>query len=291
MPHPPTSTRHVLAAGLAAGASLLFGCAPGPRADGRSAAELTRAATAAAPGVAQVSYLRAGDPSHPRVIFIHGTPGDATAYADYLLQPVPGLEAVAVDRPGFGQSAREPVLSYAAQAAAVAPLLESRAGRWPIVVGHSLGGPIAARLAADHPDRVSGLVILAGSLDPALERPAWYNHLAAAPVLSLLVPRTIRTSNAEIFAGPAETESLRAVLARVRCPVILIHGDRDSLVPVANVDYVRRSMTGASSIEVIVIRGAGHFIPWRHEATVRDAIARLASGPPAPAPTAPGSAE
>ena len=38
------------------------------------------------------------------VIFIHGTPGNASGWADYLLSPPDGLRCVALDRPGFGGS-------------------------------------------------------------------------------------------------------------------------------------------------------------------------------------------
>ena len=78
------------------------------------------------------------------------------AYSDYMHDPVEGFETVAVDRLGYGESRpKKAVVSFEEQAAAIAPLLEERRGHWPVVVGHSLGGPIAARLAADNPGKVS----------------------------------------------------------------------------------------------------------------------------------------
>src|SRR3546814_18455192 len=60
-----------------------------------------------------------------------------------------------------------------------------------IVVGHSLGGPIAAKLAMDYPDRVRGLLLLAPSVAPALEAPRWYQRLATWRVVQWLLPRTL----------------------------------------------------------------------------------------------------
>ena len=125
----------------------------------------------ATPG--DLSYLRAGNPAGPRVVLVHGTPGSATAWADYLLDPPPGLELVALDRPGFDRSGPE--------AAAVSASRPRRRPSWaaccrpmaaPVVLlGHSLGGTIVARVAAEHPARVTALVLYrAASLDPAQEK-------------------------------------------------------------------------------------------------------------------------
>ncbi len=53
---------------------------------------------------AEVSYLRAGDATGTRVILVHGTPGSAEAWTDYLLRPPAGVDLIALDRPGFGRS-------------------------------------------------------------------------------------------------------------------------------------------------------------------------------------------
>ena len=91
------------------------------------------------------------------MILVHGTPGDATAWTDYLETPIDGAEMIAVDRPGFGCSTpRTAVPSLEAQARALEPLLVERGGAWPILVGHSQGGPIIVRTAIDYPDASAG---------------------------------------------------------------------------------------------------------------------------------------
>lgn len=253
-----------------------------------------------------LSYLRAGDPHAQRVIFIHGTPGEATNFAHFLLDasgdhadPAPsgdeptgvgaageprmaagrvslaGFELVSVDRLGFGHSDPRVEVSFAAQAKAIAALLVQRDGRWPIVVGHSLGGPIAAQLAGDDPDRVGGLVIVSGSLDPALEGPRWYNRLAEFPLIYPLLDRSLQHSNREIMAAREQTEALWAVLPRITAPVVIIHGSDDRLVPVGNVAYTEARLALNPHVQTVVIRGADHFIPWQHADVIRRAVLEL----------------
>ena len=118
----------------------------------------------------ELSYLIAGDTDGQRVIFVHGTPGDSSGWLDYLRAVPEGREYIAIDRPGFGMTKpRKDVVSLNEQAAVLEPLLQTRDGRKPILVGHSLGGPIIAAAAANYPDKIGGIIIVAGALDPAQE--------------------------------------------------------------------------------------------------------------------------
>ncbi len=273
---------------------------PGPRAGAHQIAALHRQwySVPGFPG-REVSQLRAGDPDAPMLVYIHGTPGDAAAWADYLVEPIPGFESIAVDRLGFGGSvtARDPrtgkprqtpVPSFSEQAQAIGSLLHRRHGRGAILVGHSLGGPIAARLAADHPDLVDGLVIVAGSLDPDQEIWAWYNEAATWSALNWMIPRAMRSANTEVAAARRQTQLLAKVLDRVTCPVVWIQGGKDTLVPPENAAYAQRTMTSVPSFDLISLPNAGHFLPWEHEAEVRAAIEQVRreaaqSAGPAPA--------
>ncbi len=228
------------------------------------------------PGGHEVSFYSTNKPELPRLIFIHGTPGHGGVFADYLLGPIDGFESIAVDRPGFGHSADSgPVVSFEEQAKALSGLLAERQGKWPILIGHSLGGPIVARLAADYPDKVRGIVILAGSLDPSLEAPSWYNDVTSAPVVDLKMPDMYEVSNAEVAAAHEQTRLLAAVLDRIRCPVELVHGTADTLVPVANAEYTRRSLVNSPHIGFTLLQGEGHGIHKSRGAEVRKAIERL----------------
>lgn len=210
-----------------------------------------------------------------RVIYIHGTPGSASILRNYIIDPVPGTESIAVDRLGFGESEPVPVVSYHEQGQAIAALIDPDDSRGVILVGHSLGGPIAARLAADHPDRVAGLVILSGALDPELEKPRWFNHVGGLPIVCWLIGQPLRHSNTELLAAPGQARQLDRGIGSIDAHTVVIHGEADSLVPVENVAYMRRAMTGVASFEAQIIEDEGHFIPWTHEQQIRDAVAGL----------------
>ena len=71
-----------------------------------------------------------------------------------------GLDAIALDLPGFGGASPEPAaaMDAAGYADAVAPALDACAPG-VVVLGHSFGGRVAVNLAATHPDRVGALVL------------------------------------------------------------------------------------------------------------------------------------
>jgi pimeloyl-ACP methyl ester carboxylesterase len=226
-----------------------------------------------APLSARLSFLRAGDASGTRLILVHGTPGSATAWTDYLLEPPEGVEVVALDRPGFGESGPAGAMpSLADQAAAVRALLPAD-GRPVVLLGHSLGGPVVAQVAADLPGRISAIVLLAASLDPSLEEIHPMQHVGAwAPVRALL-PRVIRNANTELMALKPELEALALALPRITAKVVIVHGTADDLVPVANVPFMQARLTGARCVKTTLLPGRNHFLPWNSQAEVRQAIA------------------
>jgi len=267
--------------GVAIVATTTSGCASGHR---LSAAELgiERSSYAAQTdhGAFDVSYLRAGDDADQRVIYVHGTPGSAMAFARYIMKPIRGLNAFSIDRPGFGEttpSRAEP--SFDVQAQAVEPLLVERDGKWPILVGHSLGGPIVARIAATYPDRVGGVVILSGALDPALEKVNPLQYVGDLPLVCLLLPASLRHANHELIWDNGSRKKLAKALDRVTAPVTIVHGEKDSLVPVANVKFMRKKLAHAASLDVIVFPDENHFIPWTQEPVIRNVIRKLAGLP------------
>lgn len=255
------------------------GCAPpGPVAPESATVSLRAELMVGAPLFASVSYLHAGNIDGPRVMMVHGTPGSAAAWSDYLLSPPPGTEVVALDRPGFGRSDPEGAMtSLASQAAAVLALMPND-GRPVLLCGHSLGGAVAARVAADHPERVSALVLLAASLDPAMESIHPMQVVGAWAPVRMLLPRSLRNANAELMAFKPELESLAAALPRITAKVVIVHGTQDDLVPVANVSFMQSHLTGARCVKTVLLEGRNHFLPWNSEAAVRDAI-RVALDP------------
>jgi pimeloyl-ACP methyl ester carboxylesterase len=257
---------------------LLLSCGiPGPESSVENISALPRRIYSGETSVLKkISTLVAGNPYGQKVIFIHGTPGSAEGWADFLVSVPPGFQYIALDRPGFGNSDPDhAVISLADQAKAVKLLFEKESDPKPILVGHSLGGPIAAWLAATEPDTISGLVIAAGSLDPSQERIYLLQHLGASWPIRKLLPRSVRNANRELMALKSELEKLHPLLGKIRVPVVIIHGTEDDLVPYQNVEYMRHNLTGAQSVVVKRLDGFNHFLPWNAKAHINAAIKEL----------------
>jgi pimeloyl-ACP methyl ester carboxylesterase len=110
-----------------------------------------------------ISALRWGAPSlqsPPRIVFLHGGGQNAHTWDTVIVGL--GEPALAVDLPGHGHSGWRTDGDYSPQhnAAALAPVLREFASTADLVVGMSLGGLTAIRLAAAAPDLVRQLVLI-----------------------------------------------------------------------------------------------------------------------------------
>jgi pimeloyl-ACP methyl ester carboxylesterase len=59
-----------------------------------------------------------------------------------------------------------------------------------------------------------------------------------------------------------ELEPLAKQFSSITCNVWIIHGNKDKFVPVGNVAYAKKMLVNAKSVEVKILDGAPHFIPW-----------------------------
>ena len=130
------------------------------------------------------------------VVFLHG---NVVTAEDFELSGLLDLAAerqchvVAFDRPGFGYSDRPRGAMW--PPARQADLLRQAFARLgierPIIVGHSWGTLVALALALDHPDAVSGLVLLSGYYHPTLRADVPLFSLPAIPVIGDLIRYTV----------------------------------------------------------------------------------------------------
>jgi pimeloyl-ACP methyl ester carboxylesterase len=142
------------------------------------------------PEASRVSYLAAGSqPGTETVLLLHGAGVSARSWMPQLQDLAGTLRVLALDLPGHGESApiwKPSVEGYADTAHRLLEVL----GTGPVwVAGHSLGGAVALVLAARHPERVKGLVLISScarlpeSTTP-LQRLIW--HLLPTPVRQFL---------------------------------------------------------------------------------------------------------
>jgi pimeloyl-ACP methyl ester carboxylesterase len=226
-------------------------------------------------GLPDLSYLAAGNPKGRTVLFIHGTPGAAADWTPFLHNVPEGQHRLAVDRPGFGQSGPgAPVVALSDQARAIAALLQ--AGQGPaVVVGSSYGGPVALQLAADHPQLVSGVLLVGAAADPEREKTHPLQHLVATRAIRGLLPRALAHSNAELLALRRELQELSKGIGRIRAPVTILQGLLDTLVPAENSVYLAARLVGAMRRRVVFVEQAGHFLHILFSHLVEEALGHV----------------
>lgn len=195
------------------------------------------------------------------VVLVHGLAGSARWWRETEAALARTHAVHAVDLPGFGSERR----ARFALGDAPARLAERLENVGPAhLVGHSLGGLLCARVAAQRPELVDRLVLVApaGSLTGTTIRS---QALPLARALVVAQPRFLRLLTADAMrAGPrtivgAARELLHddvlPELRSVRAETLLVWGERDPLVP-PSVGELFRSELRKARLEVL--RGARH---------------------------------
>ena len=226
----------------------------------------------------------------PPLLLVHGFGGAAWNFSE-LAPLLPGKRLILPDLPGHGGSSPLPAPTLAGFADVLAQLLDG-----PVdVLGHSLGGVVALRLAERHPSLVRRLVLaapagissstrvaevtiaLTGIIQPGRIAGRRVGRVARSRRLRNLVFGGFEVANPDLLTeravhgflrGPTmHTDALGAGLAlaaddprrdldRVRCPVLILWGARDKQVPLDDgFEYARR--LGAP---LRVIADCGHLL-------------------------------
>ena len=127
------------------------------------------------------SVLTAG--TGPPVLLIHGLGATKGSFLPTVAALADSFEMIALDLPGFGDSAKPLRAPYHPPffAGSVLDLLDALGISRAHVIGNSMGGRVALEMGLRHPDRVRRLVLLAPSL-------AWRRQRPWAPLVRLLRP-------------------------------------------------------------------------------------------------------
>ncbi len=161
-------------------------------------------------------------PDAEPALYVHGLGGSSQNWTDLAGLLADRLDGQAIDLPGSGRSGPARRAGYTQQAFAglVARWIE-QAGRGPVhLVGNSLGGAVAARLAATRPELVRTLTLISPAMPVLRPGPA---HRRMLPVLVLpgverLVERVVRQVTPEqmvqgvldtCFGDPSRVSSQR----------------------------------------------------------------------------------
>jgi pimeloyl-ACP methyl ester carboxylesterase len=112
-------------------------------------------------GGVRLFALEAGK-GQPALVFIHGNGADHTAWHNQIAYFSPITKVVAPDLRGFGRSGKDPDSRYT-QDTYTADLVAELAAlglRSSILIGWSMGGSLVARVAVEHPELVSAVVLV-----------------------------------------------------------------------------------------------------------------------------------
>ncbi|GHA83686.1 alpha/beta fold hydrolase [Modicisalibacter luteus] len=147
------------------------------------------------------------------VIMLHGVGGQLHHFTYALVDELAvDFRVMAVDRPGMGYSTRhgEGETDLALQARCIADFIRQESLERPLLVGHSLGGALALRVALDYPGLVGGLALLA----PLTQSQAIPREFRPIAIRSAW----LRSGFAWTFAIPLSILSARRALRRVFTP-------------------------------------------------------------------------
>jgi len=203
--------------------------------------------------------------SLPTLVFIHGSPGSWMNYMKFMWDSSmrKKYRIVAIDRPGFGYSDFGNAMHLQEQCTMIMAVLQKLKTSQPmILVGHSLGGPVVAKLAADSSSMFEKIVIVAGSIDVDEEKTETWRKVMAYRPLYWCLPGAFGPSNTEILYLKKDLVPLQNDFKKITCNVLFVHGDEDTWVPIGNIAYGKKMMTNAKSVTADTLFGAGHNIPW-----------------------------
>jgi 3-oxoadipate enol-lactonase len=223
------------------------------------------------------------------VLLLHGVGGGQSIWLDEASGTASaiagaGYGAVAMDFPGYGDSAGQPTLS--AMVDSVLAMATHIGARRLVVLGHSMGGMVAQELVAVAPDVVQGLVLACTSASFGKADGAWQAQFLAERLAPLdaglgmagmaqrLVPgmvspqaslAAVNTAMEIMGRVPEATYRValpaiagfdrRAALAAIQVPTLLLAAEHDRTAPP---EVMQRMAARVPAAEYLCLPGAGH---------------------------------
>ena len=237
----------------------------------------------------QIRYADSGGSHDSVVVLTSPWPESLYAFAPIWAQLSEHARLFAVDLPGFGASERRPdLLSPRAMGEFLATLIAEADLGAPHIVGPDVGTSAALFATAAHPERIASVIVGSGGaavpiqlgerltewiLDPDLDK---YGRMDARAIVGTVldkiargVPDDIRADYLDCYDGDRFAESMRYVrrypeelpvlaelLPQIATPVTIIAGRHDSIVPLANAEFLDQRLPSSR----LVIVDAGHFV-------------------------------
>lgn len=221
-----------------------------------------------------ISYITAGSQKSQPLLLLHGWRSSAAAWHEVMSSLEKDFCVYALDLPGFGASS-PPIRPYAVAdyANVVAHFIEKMDLGGVSLVGHSVGGRIAIKLAASRPELLGSLVLVdsAGFVTAEgkkkllarvsiLFRPFFKPKFMKGPRKAIY-----RLIGAEDYVETPElvetfklvvNEDLTTDMKLIKTSTLIVWGERDIETPLS---FAERMKTLITDSRLVIIPGAGHF--------------------------------
>ncbi|CAN5865433.1 alpha/beta fold hydrolase [soil metagenome] len=231
-----------------------------------------------------------GPKDAPAVLLLHGFGSSLQTWDAWARALARDHRVIALDLPGSGLSPPDPSGDYrdTRTVALLNALLDTLKVQRTSLVGNSIGGRMAWRFAAAHPDRVDKLVLVSpdGFASPGFEYGKAPEVPAVMRLMRYVMPMVlVRQSLAPAYSDPSALTDERLVryddllrapggrdallarmaqtvlvdpaplLRRIEAPTLLVWGNRDALIPIANAGEYLRALPHA---RLFTLDGVGH---------------------------------
>ena len=240
----------------------------------------------------RLEYVETGDSTGLPVIFLHGVTDSWMSFEGTLEHLPESIRAIALSQRGHGNSSR-PASGYLMDdfSGDVLRFMDALELSAAVIVGHSMGGFVAQRFAADHPDRTRGVVMMGSA--PGMARNSVVRDMLSAldAMVDPIDPAFVREFQASTLARPIDpalfhavvAESLKvpvrvwrdafrgfldvdhdAILGRIQAPAIVAWGSCDAIFSGDEQAALRDAIPGA---RLVTYTGGGHAFHWEDPAT------------------------
>jgi pimeloyl-ACP methyl ester carboxylesterase len=245
----------------------------------------------------QLACTRRGD--GPPLVLLHGFPLDHHLWDEVVPLLADTFDIILPDLRGFGEStiidSNHSMDDYASDIAGLLDQLEIQKAS---IVGHSMGGYVALAFARLYPDRVSGLGLVSSQVlaDPPERKEGRYKSAADVAangiggVVETMSPKFTADERLQSYArasmerqppaayigalkAMAGRADSRSLLSTFHFPVVVIHGDSDSLIPIDRAREVKAALPQAHLVE---IPGVGHMPMMEAKEKTAEALKHLA---------------
>ncbi len=240
----------------------------------------------------------------PTLVFLHGLGGSARSFAREVECFAGRYRVLAWDMPGYGESAPiDPPATMSAYAERLAAWLAERGVERAVLVGHSIGGMILLSYALAHPERVRALVLCAatahfGGGDGRFAQSFRQSRLAllqsdrpldeqvreliasmvgerpdpAGLALARKAASGVRRRGFQDALDALLGFDVRPKLAEIRCPVLVLAGERDRQAPASTLARLAQALPKG---RLVVVPGAGHLLHHERPDIVHEQLVRF----------------